>query len=83
MKTHSPHITIEYLDMNKQKSENLRQSNPSNTNERDQASTQRTQKTDQRKNNHRKAKVTTKPENTCLMHQKHNHKLRGEKHLTN
>ncbi|WZZ45336.1 hypothetical protein YC2023_041595 [Brassica napus] len=35
---------------------------------------------DTMKNNQRKTKVNTKYENTCL---KHNHQLRGKKHLTN
>ncbi|WZZ08643.1 hypothetical protein YC2023_094564 [Brassica napus] len=37
----------------------MRQSNPHNTKDRDQAPTQKIKKTGQRKNNHRKNKVTT------------------------
>ncbi|WZZ16360.1 hypothetical protein YC2023_109449 [Brassica napus] len=37
----------------------------------------------QRKNNHRKNKVTTKQKDACLKHRKHNHQLRDKKHLTN
>ena len=41
------------------------------------------QKTGERKNNHRKNKVTTKQKDACLKHRKHKHQLRDKKHLTN
>ena len=57
----------------------MRQSNPRNTKDRDQAPAQKTKKMDQRKNNYRKNKLTTKQKDACLKHRKHNHKLRGKK----
>ena len=60
----------------------MRQSNPWNTKDRDQAPVQK-KKEGQWKNNHRKNKVTTKQKDAYLKHQKHNHQLRDKKHLTN
>ncbi|WZZ44423.1 hypothetical protein YC2023_040682 [Brassica napus] len=57
--------------------------NPSNTNERDQGPMQRTKKAGLSKNNQQKAKITTKQEETYITNDKHNHQLRGKKHLTN
>ncbi|WZZ25053.1 hypothetical protein YC2023_008454 [Brassica napus] len=57
--------------------------NPRNTKDRDQTPAQKTKKAGQRKNNHRKNKVTTKQKDACLKHQQHNHQLIDKKHLTN
>ena len=54
----------------------MRQNNPRNTKDRDQALVQKAKKTGKRKKNHRKNKVTTKQKNACLKHRKHNHQLR-------
>ena len=61
----------------------MRQNNSWNTKDRDQAATQKTKKTGQRKNNHWKNKVTMTQKNACLKHQKHIHQLRDKKHLKN
>ena len=44
---------------------------------------QRTKKAGYRKNNQQKAKITMKQEETYIPNDKHNHQLRGKKHLTN
>ncbi|WZZ26967.1 hypothetical protein YC2023_010368 [Brassica napus] len=51
----------------------MRQSNLRNTNDRDQTPAQKTKKVGQRKNNHRKNKVTMKQKDACLNNRKHNH----------
>ena len=61
----------------------MRQSNPWNIKDRDQAPAQKNKEAGQRKNNHRKNKVTMKQKDACLKHRKHNHQLRDNKHLTN
>ena len=87
-KTNLLHFIIEYFGQNKQRLENVRKikskiKQSPNTKERNQTLMQRTRKAGQRKNNHRKAKVTTKPKGTCLNQQKHNHQAKGKNHLIN